>query len=73
MGLVVDIWSNPPSTNGSRSLKPDDHDEDHHHEDELITDKFRIHIGPNMIKVILALALLIAVIMGDSINPSQFF
>jgi hypothetical protein len=48
-------------------------DEDHHHEDELVTDKFRIHIGPNMIKVILALALLIAVIMGDSINPSQFF
>jgi len=53
-------------------MMPDDHD-DHHHEDELITDKFRIHIGPNMIKVILALALLIDVIMGDSINPSQFF
>jgi len=52
---------------------PVEHDEDHHHEDELITDRFRIHIGPNMIKVILALALLIAVIMGDSINPSQFF
>jgi len=47
--------------------------DDHHHEDELITDRFRIHIGPNMIKAILALALLIAVIMGDSINPSQFF
>jgi hypothetical protein len=54
-------------------MMPLDHDDDHHHEDELITDKFRIHIGPNMIKVILALALLIAVIMGDSINPSQFF
>jgi len=52
---------------------PDDHDDDHHHADEVITDKFRIYIGPNMIKVILALALLIAVIMGDSINPSQFF
>jgi len=52
---------------------PDDHDADHHHEDEISTDRFRIQIGPNIIKAILALALLIAVIMGDSINPSQFF
>jgi len=71
--MVVDIWSYSSGSNGSRTMMPDDHDADHHHEDELITDKFRIHIGPNMIKVILALALLIAVIMGDSINPSQFF
>jgi len=54
-------------------MMPVEHDEDHHHEDEISTSKFRIHIGPNMIKAILALALLIAVIMGDSINPSQFF
>ena len=72
MALVGDRWSDSSGTNTGRSMMPLDHD-DHHHEDELITDRFRIHIGPNMIKVILALALLIAVIMGDSINPSQFF
>ena len=54
-------------------MMPEVHDEDHHHDDEITTDRFRIHIGPNFIKAILALALLIAVIMGDSINPSQFF
>jgi len=46
---------------------PDDH------EDEISANGVRILFGPNLIKAILALAVLIAVLMGDSIDPSTFF
>ena len=35
-------------------------------DDEIETNDVRIKIGPNMIKVILAIAVLAAVLMGDS-------
>jgi len=35
-------------------------------DDEIETNDVRIKIGPNMIKAILAIAVLVAVLMGDS-------
>lgn len=35
-------------------------------DDEIETNNVSIKIGPNMVKVILAIAVLVAVLMGDS-------